>query len=95
MYIEISDYVIRTLDKYNIVLAKKVKVQNPESAKFGKIVERRIGYYPNLEMALNSVKNKLILRSEVDTVEALLTEFRNIAKMISDAVNKYEEGNRE
>lgn len=29
MYIEISDYVIRTLDKYNIVLAKKVKVQNP------------------------------------------------------------------
>lgn len=86
MYIEIADYIIRDYDKSNLVLIHKVPVKNPKSPRFGQVKPKEVGYYPNLEMALNRLKNELIAQTDVDTVEALLGALHEIGTIITEAV---------
>lgn len=87
MYLEIADYIIRDYDKSNLVLIHKVPVKNTKSPRFGQLKEKEVGYYPNLEMALNRLKNDLVAQSDVNTVETLLAALHEINEMIQEAVN--------
>lgn len=49
-------YKIWTPDEYNVVLIREDVVTNPKAKNYGKTVERRMGYYGNLEQALNAYK---------------------------------------
>lgn len=52
--LDLGDYSIRTLDKHNVCLFERKTVKLERFSSFGTETERRVGYYPNLKMALEA-----------------------------------------
>lgn len=79
-------YKIWTPDEYNVVLIREDVVSNPKAKNYGKTVERRMGYYGNLEQALNAYKSARIMEAKTvcNSVELLSELLRQIDRTIKE-----------
>jgi hypothetical protein len=76
-----EDYLI-TSDTYNVILNKKVEKKDKDGNVTGEGF-KQIGFYPNLEKALNGLLAKEINVSQANTVEEL---FEVISKAKNEIV---------
>lgn len=94
MRIRIGNYLIKTLDDKNLVIAQVCPAG--EEITFGKNkgkirekdTELNIGYYPNLEWALHKIKDLKISESDAESVDVLLTELEQIDETIRKVVEE-------
>lgn len=79
-------YGVRTFDKLNIVLYQNIPVTKADSPNYGKVNEKTLGYYSNLEQALNGYV-KVAVQDE-DYVATNVTEVLDMLKTIQQDIKE-------
>ena len=62
--IKLGKYGIKTADRLNLVLYVEGTISKPGSKNFGSVSTKILGYYSNLEQALNAYVNTVIADEE-------------------------------
>lgn len=84
--LKFGKYGIKTADKLNIVLYQNVPVTKENSPNFGTVNEKTLGYYSNLEHALNAYV-KVAVQDE-NYVATDVTEVLNMLKAIRQEIKE-------
>ena len=89
--LNLGDYSIQTLDRHNICLIKRSAVTTDRFGSAGNVVEKRIGYFPTLEGALNAYCRLELQNGEEALVSASdilskIDELKVFVKEVSDSI---------
>ena len=82
-----ENYVIKTLDQYNLGICKATERTNKESGETY-IDEKVLGYYNSLYTALNSYCKKRVTESEAEGVEEIMKLLLEIKEEVSKVVKE-------
>ena len=63
----IGNYHIYTFDRANIALAERHMIENPDSKRYGEVVENNLGYFGTLEAALRAYKKAAYMSEDAQT----------------------------
>lgn len=84
--LKFGKYGIKTADKLNIVLYQNIPVTKENSPNYGTFREKVLGYYSNLEHALNAYV-KVAVQDE-DYVATNVTEVLNMLESIKQEIKE-------
>lgn len=79
-------YGVRTFDKLNIVLYQNIPVTKADSKNFGQINQKTLGYYSDLEQALNAYV-KVAVQDE-DHIATDVTQVLDMLKAIQQNIKE-------
>lgn len=85
MNIQINEEYKLVSDKYNVILQERYEKEDKQRNKTGEFDYKDIGYYPNVEKALQGLVRKVTLNSKSTSLKELTEEIKALHDTIKEA----------
>lgn len=77
-------YSLKAVDTLNVVLYEHGTIQDAESSNFGKPTQSVVGYFPNIEKALNYMVDKELCETGLENLKVVYSAIKSLKEDIKN-----------